>query len=609
MRKLLYLQLGFLSTATYAADVAIDSASPPVLLPSIATPSATFESPVSALQFDPRVDVQGRLFNEAQADVTIRGGTFESTGFVLGAATLLDPQTGHYYAEIPVPTQMLLSPTIQTGAANTLGSFNSTAGSIRWGWAPVHEGGHILVGFSEHSGNTQELGGGVGLGEGIWGGKWYVEGNFARSQGDGDLDYADHQFHRIAGRVQRQSDFTQTDFFAGFQHKDFGLQNLYAAPFDSFEKEDIDTRLFLVNHRYNPDDYQWLEVSAYYRRNNDDYDFDRFNPDAGNPFVHETNVFGGALKGSQPIGAYEVLYGAEIYSDEIESTSLTFGPYDSQILGSVSLAVQRRWERGDGVWTGLVGANWDDSNRFEGELLPVSRLQYQESDASGNGWKVFADASGASQVPGYTAIASSPQGGIFRGNPGLGRETSWNFSLGGGVDEGPWSVDTAVFARRDENLTDWTFQTDGGVARTANPIDVWVYGIEVLGHYRWESGSTSLGYASLGKDEDYGTAEVDASFYALNYPEHRVTFTLQWDLTPWLALQTDTEWRLQRENILRESSDSAWLSDLAFRFQTAKLPGAELWIGISNLWNDDFQEVPGVPREGQTLFANLAYRF
>jgi len=592
-----------------AADVAIDPVSPPVLLPAVATPSATYETPVSALQFDPRVDVQGRLFNEAQADVTIRGGTFESTGFVLGAATLLDPQTGHYYAEIPVPTGMLTAPAIQTGAANTLGSFNSTAGSIRWGWAPVEQGGKILVGFSQYEGNTQELQGGVRIGEDPWGGAWSVDGNFAHSQADGDLDFADHQFHRYAGRIQRATETTQTDLFAGYQSKVFGLQNLYAAPFDSFEKEDVETQLYLLNHRYQADDDQWVEVTGYYRNNQDDYDFNRFNPTAGNPFQHETEVLGGAIKGSQPLGEYELLYGGEIYSDSITSTSLTFGPYDSQVLGSVSLAGRRSWESGEGTWTALLGGVWDDSNRYEGEFLPVSRLQFAVNDEAGDGWEAFVDVSGASQVPGYTAVASSPTGGLFRGNPDLGRETSWSFSLGGGVDEGPWSVDAAAFARRDENLSDWTFNTQGGFARTANPIDLWVYGLELLGRFDWESGGATLGYAWLEKDEDYGSAEVDASFYALNYPEHRVTFSLEWNLTSWVALQTDTEWRLQRENILRESSDTAWLTDLAFRFQTGKLPGAELWVGVWNLWDDDFQEVPGVPREGQTFFTNLVYRF
>ena len=61
------------------------------------TPAATFAMPVSALQFEPRVDVQARNFAEAQADVAIRGGIFENTGFKLGALALFDPQTGHYF--------------------------------------------------------------------------------------------------------------------------------------------------------------------------------------------------------------------------------------------------------------------------------------------------------------------------------------------------------------------------------------------------------------------------------------------------------------------------------------------------------------------------------
>ena len=51
-------------------------------------PVGTFDSPVSNLEYDPRVDVQSRNMAEAQADVTIRGGIFENTGFRVGSATL-----------------------------------------------------------------------------------------------------------------------------------------------------------------------------------------------------------------------------------------------------------------------------------------------------------------------------------------------------------------------------------------------------------------------------------------------------------------------------------------------------------------------------------------
>src|SRR5687767_9203450 len=63
------------------------------------SPAATMAMPVSALRYEPLVDVHGRNFAEAQADVTIRGGIFENTGFQLGAVSMGDPQTGHYFAE------------------------------------------------------------------------------------------------------------------------------------------------------------------------------------------------------------------------------------------------------------------------------------------------------------------------------------------------------------------------------------------------------------------------------------------------------------------------------------------------------------------------------
>ena len=43
---------------------------------------------------EPRVDVQARNLAEGQADVAIRGGVFENTGFKFGAFSVYDPQTG-----------------------------------------------------------------------------------------------------------------------------------------------------------------------------------------------------------------------------------------------------------------------------------------------------------------------------------------------------------------------------------------------------------------------------------------------------------------------------------------------------------------------------------
>ena len=90
----------------------------PVTLPAVTVyssqvanqePAGSFAMPVSALSYEPLVDVQARNMAEGQADVSIRGGTFENTGFSIGAVPIYDPQTGHYFAELPIAPAMPVS--------------------------------------------------------------------------------------------------------------------------------------------------------------------------------------------------------------------------------------------------------------------------------------------------------------------------------------------------------------------------------------------------------------------------------------------------------------------------------------------------------------------
>ena len=120
-------------------------------------PVTTYESPVSNLEFEPRVDLQSRNMAEAQGDITIRGGLFENSGFRVGSATLIDPQTGHYSAELPIAPEMLTRPDILIGADNALYGFNSTVGTISYGWSLIADGGSLTVGGGDHDLNFQRV--------------------------------------------------------------------------------------------------------------------------------------------------------------------------------------------------------------------------------------------------------------------------------------------------------------------------------------------------------------------------------------------------------------------------------------------------------------------
>ena len=106
------------------------------------SPAGTFAMPISALRYEPRVDIHSRNLAEAQADVTIRGGIFENTGFSVGAVSLLDPQTGHYVAEIPIAPSLLTAPEVRTGAARPMlsATIGPAGGRLTSGAAPRPSG-------------------------------------------------------------------------------------------------------------------------------------------------------------------------------------------------------------------------------------------------------------------------------------------------------------------------------------------------------------------------------------------------------------------------------------------------------------------------------------
>lgn len=567
-------------------------------------PVATFAMPVSGLQFEPRVDVQARNLAEGQADVAIRGGIFENTGFKIGASALYDPQTGHYFAELPVAPAMLTTPRILTGADNAAAGFNAEVGTVAYDWRPISRRGELAAAAGNYGTNRQSLYQGYVFPGETAGRTVAADIDLARSESDGSVPFGDHDFKRAAARVQLRGAGEQTDFFAGWQEKFFGWPNLYT-PFGFNETEHLKTELYAFNHRAwtSPRDY-W-QVGAYYRRNFDDYEFNRAVPGASNPFEHTTHVRAVSFDGRHESGAWAVAYSGQYMRDSLRSTSLTFGRFNSRDY--VKLAVIPEYEMATtaGQLTLRAGATYDDTNRDDSAVSPVVELSLRRP----SGVRFYTQYAESSQVATYTALNSNSAAGLFRGNQNLGRETSRNLEAGVAFTHGAWNVQAAVFQRIDDELVDWTFR-NGVVARTANPVDMETTGFEVVATLNTKRCDLILGYAYLEKDADYGAAVVDASFYALNFPKHRLTAALIARLVPGLELRLDNEYRVQEKNPLRVvGGNEAVLSSAGLYYLPASVRGLELSLRLDNVWDVEFQEVPAVPAGRRQWVAGAAYRW
>ena len=213
-----------------------------------------------------------------------------------------------------------------------------------------------------------------------------------------------------------------------------------------------------------------------------------------------------------------------------------------------------------------------------------------------------------SQLPGYTALNSRPVG-LFGGNPDLGREKTRQWSASLSREALHWTGSATLFYRRDTDLVDWTYFTAAPFSRQANPVDLDVLGMEVFVTRRWYSLELVAGYTYLDKDADYGTAAVDASFYALNYARHRATLALRYQLTDQLELRLDNEYRVQKDNPLRTSKDSAFLASAALAWESAKIRGLGLAFTADNISDSEYQFFPGTPAVGRQLSISMSYRW
>lgn len=568
-------------------------------------PAGSYASPATTLRFDPLTELQSRGLAEGQSDVTVRGGVFENTGFKLGATTIMDPQTGHYVAEMPVDPALMSKPAIYKGIDGAIEGFNSAVATVAYGIGRVQGGGNVNIGFGSDSLSYQALRIGHLSNDGIG-----VAMSAARSEGDGSLPFGDHEFSRFNVQLQTATDGVQSDIIVSYQDKFYGWPGAYTGFASLPEVDDTQTTLVLINQRRELE-YGWFEYGGFYRNLVDDYDFDRTTSESGGPgsFEHETKVMAIGFQGYQRLRRINWRYGGQVTGDElVSSTDLTNGFFTDRTYATFSVVPSVDMGLANGnVISWRAGVTADYSNRDSNAISPLLGVSLNQSDAAGVTIWSFEYAA-TSQLPGYTALNSAPNG-LFGGNPFLGREKAKQLSASVSRETGEWQARATLFSRKDEGLVDWTYATGAPFARQANPVDIDVIGFEGFITRNWDRVDVAAGYTLLDKDSDYGDAQVDASFYALNFAKHRATLAIRYRFMNDFELRLDNEYRSQEDNPLRTGDNTTFLASVSLVWNDPAAQGFSVAVVADNLTDSEFQTFPGTPAAGRQLSASVAYNW
>ena len=418
------------------------------------------------LQYLPGVDVRTRGANGAQADISMRGGTFDQVLVLLNGVPLSDFHTGHYALNIPVSTEMIERVEVLQGtSANLHGAFSGAINIVTKSSPEISlkltAGMNGLV--------NPELAASIQKNEALFN----VSAEYSRAEGY----YAPRPTEKEATAC-RNSDFQLANIYfqtrwrgldvqAGAQWKDAGLGMGYG--FGSQDQFDA-TRTAFASGRY---EHRWgawrLDAQAAYRANYDRYEWHRDQRLYGN--FHFAQTASASLSAHYASRVGTTSFGVSVRNENMHSTNLgdTINP-NGQVpnVEGFPLSQVRVLDLVKGgnrfhtnyyaeqtfYYAGLsasIGINGTYNTQFGHHLGGGANIGYEFKKAG----TVYVNANRSLRMPTFTDLYYNA--GNQLGNRNLKPEEAWLLSVGyKGTWSGlSWSADW--YYRWGKNIIDWVY--------------------------------------------------------------------------------------------------------------------------------------------------------
>ncbi|MDO9341344.1 MAG: TonB-dependent receptor plug domain-containing protein, partial [Bacteroidales bacterium] len=213
------------------------------------------------LRYIAGVDIRQRGPLGAQADISIRGGTFDQTLILLNGVNITDPQTGHHNLNLPIDIESIERIEILQGpAAKSFGpnAFNGAINIIAGSSKPNHirssgmSGQHGLYKASVNISNT------IGYF------KHFI--SISRMSSDGYIKNTEFSNTNIFYQAKYNHKAGSFDFQTGYNLKDFGANSFYSLKYpNQFEA----TKTEFVSLKYQSNTIIKFAPTFYLRRHLD----------------------------------------------------------------------------------------------------------------------------------------------------------------------------------------------------------------------------------------------------------------------------------------------------------------------------------------------------
>jgi outer membrane receptor protein involved in Fe transport len=370
--------------------------------------SLAAESPQDILREDSSVFVEERGAGGGQADLVLRGGSFEQTLVMLNGFRIDDAQTSHHNLDLPVPMEAMDSIEVLEGAGSTLHGVDALSGVVDFlTAAPDHDSIFLRGGEGSFESNEETLL--AGAQRGRWSGRATAERNFST----GFMTDRDYRNEDASAESWVGSRLGVTDLLFAGSDRSFGANQFYG-DYPSWER----TKGWFASARQ---ELGAQTVAAFgYRRHTDEFVLFR-----DDPAIYENNHIDGSWQGSlrrtENLGKNGVaLMGLEADGDSIRSNNLGIHARNRG-AGYVDFDLRPA----NGRWSLSAGAR---EEIFSGGAQAVFSPELAGSFRVASTLKLRATGGYGFRIPTYTDLYYSDPSTL--GNPKLKAESAWSADMG-----------------------------------------------------------------------------------------------------------------------------------------------------------------------------------
>ncbi|MGA1790795.1 MAG: TonB-dependent receptor plug domain-containing protein [bacterium] len=524
------------------------------------------------LEYVNGVDIRQRGTHGVQADVSIRGSTFEQTLILVDGINVNDPQTGHHNLDLPINLEDIERIEVLKGPGARI--YGGMSGAINIITRDVERSAvEGQVKYGQHDFYGLDLNGAFKTGD------TSNRASFSRRSSSGHLKDkpTDFDIRTLAYKSTINKGAHKYQINLGFVDKDFGAYGFYSDAYPN-EREQTDT---LFAHSSANLEFEDLEVipRVFWRRHNDDFRIEIPELNHWNRNEHRTDTFGTQLNSRFTSEWGITAFGGEITFESLDSSNM--GDHKRDRSG---IFLEHKYYPVEWLTFGLGVSAMKYSGR-DWEFWPGTELNVELIHKIH--W--FSSFGRSFRIPTYTELyynlLADPNTVPNLGNPNLNPEKAWTYETGIRWREKGLSINFSLFWRDSKDLIDWSRIPGETTWKVRNISESTTQGFEsgLDFHPSASAGkpnvsSVHLAYTYLDSDWDPGPFE---SKYVLDHLRHQLHGSITLD---WYKGLTQTVKARYEERMI---GDSYTIIDTRLGY---RLNQYEFFLEASNLLDEEYVE-------------------